>query len=146
LPRTCSASWSTRKRGIGTSRFSWPLGVPHTWVAPTSVTDSAIVARRRRKSMLPWSAKAEQLLRDQYAAVGAAARASLPVAVSALEQATATGLDVTALLSRTRFRVANARPRVRASRSPAVGLLQLGLSIRRTTQRDRQRIPPLVHD
>jgi protein phosphatase len=58
--------------------------------------------------MLPWSAKAEQLLRDQYAAVGAAARASLRVAVSALEQATATGVDVTALLSRTRSRVANA--------------------------------------
>ena len=28
--------------------------------------------------LLPWSAKAGQLLRDQYAAVGAAARASLP--------------------------------------------------------------------
>jgi protein phosphatase len=58
--------------------------------------------------LLPWSAKAEQLLRDQYAAVGAAARASLPVAVSALEQAAATGVDVTALLLRTRSRVANA--------------------------------------
>ena len=32
--------------------------------------------------LLPWSAKAGQLLRDQYAAVGAAARASLPVAVN----------------------------------------------------------------
>ncbi len=31
--------------------------------------------------MLPWSAKAGQLLRDQYAAVGAAARAALPAAV-----------------------------------------------------------------
>ena len=28
--------------------------------------------------LLPWSAKAEELLRGQYAAVGAAARAALP--------------------------------------------------------------------
>jgi protein phosphatase len=58
--------------------------------------------------LLPWSAKAEQLLRDQYAAVGAAARASLPVAVAALEQASRSGVDVTALLERTRSRAANA--------------------------------------
>jgi protein phosphatase len=58
--------------------------------------------------LLPWSAKAEQLLRDQYAAVGAAARASLPVAVAALEQAAATGVDVAALLNRTRSRRHNA--------------------------------------
>ena len=58
--------------------------------------------------LLPWSAKAEQMLRDQYAAVGAAARASLPVAVSALEQAAASGVDVTDLLARTRSRVGNA--------------------------------------
>ena len=32
---------------------------------------------------MPWSAKAGRLLRDQYAAVGAAAHASLPAAVSA---------------------------------------------------------------
>ena len=58
--------------------------------------------------LLPWSAKAEQLLRDQYAAVGAAARASLPVAASLLEQAAASGVDVIALLERTRSRVGNA--------------------------------------
>jgi protein phosphatase len=39
--------------------------------------------------LLPWSAKAGQLLRDQYASVGAAARAALPAAVSVLEQAAA---------------------------------------------------------
>jgi protein phosphatase len=39
--------------------------------------------------LLPWSAKAGQLLRDQYASVGAAARAALPAAVSAVEQAAA---------------------------------------------------------
>lgn len=37
--------------------------------------------------LMPWSAKAQDLLRDQYAAVGAAARAALAAAVSALEQA-----------------------------------------------------------
>lgn len=58
--------------------------------------------------LLPWGAKAEQLLRDQYAAVGAAARASLPVAVDVLEQAAATGLDVGPLLDRTRARARNA--------------------------------------
>ena len=58
--------------------------------------------------LLPWSAKAEQLLRDQYAAVGAAARTALPAAVSALEQAAGSGLDVAALLARTRSRTANA--------------------------------------
>jgi protein phosphatase len=37
--------------------------------------------------LMPWSAKAQELLRVQYAAVGAAGRASLPCAVAALEQA-----------------------------------------------------------
>jgi len=79
--------------------------------------------------LLPWSAKAGQLLRDQYAAVGAAARAALPAAVTALEQAAerlttgrlttgrlaGTGTaapdearDLAALLARTRSRLANA--------------------------------------
>ena len=58
--------------------------------------------------LLPWSAKAEQLLRDQYAAVGAAARAALPVAVTALERAATSGVDVGDLLGRTRSRTANA--------------------------------------
>ncbi len=39
--------------------------------------------------LMPWSAKAQELLRNQYAAVGAAGRASLPKAVAALEQAAA---------------------------------------------------------
>ena len=58
--------------------------------------------------LLPWSAKAEDLLRSQYAAVGAAARRALPVAAAALERAAAAGLDVTELLDRTRGRAANA--------------------------------------
>jgi protein phosphatase len=58
--------------------------------------------------IMPWSAKAGQLLRDQYAAVGAAARAALPAAVEVLEQAAAAGLDVGDLYDRTRARAANA--------------------------------------
>lgn len=36
--------------------------------------------------LMPWSAKAQELLRSQYAAVGAAGNASLPAVVSALER------------------------------------------------------------
>jgi len=41
--------------------------------------------------LLPWSAKAEDLLRHQYAAVGAAARAALPAAVTTLQAAARRG-------------------------------------------------------
>ncbi|WP_086826507.1 polynucleotide kinase-phosphatase [Allokutzneria sp. NRRL B-24872] len=58
--------------------------------------------------LLPWSAKAEDLLRNQYAAVGAAARTALPVAVSTLESAVARGVDVASLLARTTSRASNA--------------------------------------
>ena len=58
--------------------------------------------------LMPWSAKAGQLLRDQYAAVGAAARAALPAAESVLAEAAARGLDVAGLLDRTRSRLRNA--------------------------------------
>jgi protein phosphatase len=59
--------------------------------------------------LIPWNVKAGQLLRDQYAAVGAAALASLPAAALALEQASARGLPgVGELLDRTRSRLANA--------------------------------------
>ena len=37
--------------------------------------------------LMPWSAKAQELLRSQYAAVGAAGSAALPEAIRALEQA-----------------------------------------------------------
>jgi protein phosphatase len=48
--------------------------------------------------LLPWSAKAGDLIRSQYAAVGAAARAAVPAAVQVLQQAAARGLDVAPLL------------------------------------------------
>ncbi|HZQ21001.1 MAG TPA: polynucleotide kinase-phosphatase [Terriglobales bacterium] len=37
--------------------------------------------------LMPWSAKAQELLRQQYATTGAAARAALPAAIGALNQA-----------------------------------------------------------
>jgi protein phosphatase len=58
--------------------------------------------------LLPWSAKAKELLREQYAAVGAAARAVLPVAVQGLKTAAAAGIDVSGLLERTTARASNA--------------------------------------
>ncbi|MGW9347376.1 polynucleotide kinase-phosphatase [Nocardiopsis flavescens] len=51
--------------------------------------------------VLPWSAKARTLIRDQYASVGAAARAALPAAGAALAAAAARGLDVGRLAEKT---------------------------------------------
>ena len=48
--------------------------------------------------LMPWSAKAQELLRRQYAAVGAASQASLPEAVAVLQQAAQRGVDVGASL------------------------------------------------
>lgn len=63
--------------------------------------------------LLPWSAKAEPLLRNQYAAVGSAARMALPAAIAALDQASARaerhdGLDVNDLRDRTAARLEHA--------------------------------------
>jgi protein phosphatase len=64
--------------------------------------------------LLPWSAKADQLLRRQYAPVGAAATAALPAAVDALERAAKRGADVANLLPRQHARLANAHGYVEA--------------------------------
>ena len=53
--------------------------------------------------LMPWSAKAQELLRQQYAPTGAAARASLPAVVTALNAAQA-NIDVAALLEKYRQR------------------------------------------
>jgi predicted kinase len=49
--------------------------------------------------LMPWSAKAQALLRGQYAAVGAAARAALNDVVATLQLAVARGVDVAGLLA-----------------------------------------------
>ncbi|MEU1790123.1 polynucleotide kinase-phosphatase [Streptomyces sparsogenes] len=58
--------------------------------------------------LMPWSLKAEGLLRNQYAAVGAAAGAAFPGALAALESAAARGVEVTALLGKQRERASDA--------------------------------------
>ena len=54
--------------------------------------------------VMPWSVKAGGLIRGQYAAVGAAARASLAETVTALEAAAGRGLDVAGLAEHQRGR------------------------------------------
>ncbi|GGF37486.1 polynucleotide kinase-phosphatase [Williamsia phyllosphaerae] len=58
--------------------------------------------------ILPWTAKAEAMVRSQYARVGAAATTALPAVVDVLETAARRGADVGDLLARTRSRRANA--------------------------------------
>lgn len=58
--------------------------------------------------LLPWSAKALDLITSQYAAVGAAAREALPAALSVLEQGLARGLDLGEFSSRLQRRRDNA--------------------------------------
>jgi protein phosphatase len=48
--------------------------------------------------LMPWSAKAIELVRQQYASVGTAARVGLGEAVSVLEHASGRGMDVAALV------------------------------------------------
>lgn len=81
--------------------------------------------------ILPWSAKARELLREQYAAVGAAARGALPDAIAALELAATRGLDVSLHLERLRAREENARNFVVAYRHycwPVASLADLRLA------------------
>lgn len=54
--------------------------------------------------ILPWSLKAEELIRGQYAAVGAAGNAALPAAADALQAAHARGVPVGEWLTRTQER------------------------------------------
>jgi len=58
--------------------------------------------------IMPWSAKAIDLIRSQYAAVGAAARSALPAALDVLSAAAARGLDVGELATRTGQRAEDA--------------------------------------
>ncbi len=57
--------------------------------------------------LMPWSAKAIELIRRQYAAVGAAAHAGLAATVATLETAQGRGLDVASLLEKQRGRISS---------------------------------------
>lgn len=58
--------------------------------------------------IMPWSAKAIDLIRSQYAAVGTAARSALPATLDVLAQAAARGIDTAALTERAARRADNA--------------------------------------
>jgi protein phosphatase len=47
--------------------------------------------------LMPWSAKAQELLVEQYASVGVAARVSIELAAGVVKQASARGIELTAL-------------------------------------------------
>jgi protein phosphatase len=66
--------------------------------------------------LMPWSAKAQELLKQQYAPTGAAARAALPEAIVALENASVNGSDVGDLVERYRERLQMAEQYVDAYR------------------------------
>lgn len=75
--------------------------------------------------LLPWSLKADDLIRDLYASTGAAATHALPLAVAALEAAVAAGIEAGELLGRTRERSDAAfayRDAYRRYAAPAHGL------------------------
>jgi hypothetical protein len=59
--------------------------------------------------LLPWSAKAAGLIREQYASVGAVATAALPPVLQVLERVSGRGLDVATLADRLGGRLENAR-------------------------------------
>ena len=66
--------------------------------------------------LMPWSAKALELVRQQYAAVGTAARVGLGKTVGALAAAVGRGVDVAALLERHQVRLDLAQRFTRAYR------------------------------
>jgi protein phosphatase len=66
--------------------------------------------------LMPWSVKAQELLRQQYAAVGAASGAALTDSLTALEGAASHGADVGSLLERHKDRAKAALQYVEAYR------------------------------
>ena len=81
--------------------------------------------------LMPWSAKAIELIKRQYAAVGASAHAGLAAAVATLEIAKGRGLDVGTLLEKQRARVASIDSYVDAYRRyvwPVDGVADLRLA------------------
>ncbi len=81
--------------------------------------------------LMPWSAKAQELLKQQYAAVGAAMTAALPPVVAALERAAGRSEGAGPLLDRYRARQAMAERFVAAYRRycwPVSGLSDLRLA------------------
>ena len=99
--------------------------------------------------LLPWSLKAAGLLRQQYAAVGAAARAVFPGVLSALERAAARGVDVPDLLTAQRERAADAAAFTAAYRRycwPVEGLAGVRLAPFQILAADGRSLAAVAHD
>jgi protein phosphatase len=81
--------------------------------------------------LLPWSAKAMELIQRQYAAVGSAARTGLTAAIAALEQAAERGRDVAAITAAQRQRLRHVEDYADAYRRyvrPVSGIADLRLA------------------
>jgi protein phosphatase len=81
--------------------------------------------------LLPWSAKAMGLIREQYASVGAAARAGLGASIETLARATERGVDVADWVDAERGRLAQVERYVDAYRGyvwPVAGVEDLRLA------------------
>jgi protein phosphatase len=81
--------------------------------------------------LLPWSAKAMELIQRQYAAVGSAARAGLTASITTLERAGERGLDVAELVGAERHRLEHVDHYVDAYRRyvwPVSGIADLRLA------------------
>jgi protein phosphatase len=76
--------------------------------------------------ILPWSLKADELLRSQYAAVGAAARAGIGAAIDVLDSASARGVPVGPITARQHDRLAMAEAFVDAYRPYCWAVASLG--------------------
>ena len=90
-PRASSASSSPAPAGGSSTIPTWSGSSSTGCVRPSTAAD--LWAKLETSwacldcELMPWSAKAQELLRTQYAAVGSAGSAALPRAVAALEQA-----------------------------------------------------------
>lgn len=116
------ADAAERRFGVGDGR----TGVVYTRTGRPFFDDTTVLVDRLRLAagplfesldtdwlaldceLLPWSAKAIELIKEQYASVGSASRSVLPEAIGVLEQAAARGLDVSSLIDRSRQRLDNA--------------------------------------
>jgi protein phosphatase len=81
--------------------------------------------------LLPWSAKAMELIKRQYAAVGSAARAGLSATIATLERAAQRGLDVAAATAAQRSRLEHVDRYIDAYRRyvwPVTGVADLKLA------------------
>ncbi|MFN8202999.1 MAG: polynucleotide kinase-phosphatase [Solirubrobacteraceae bacterium] len=81
--------------------------------------------------LLPWSAKATELIQRQYAAVGSAAHAGLSASIATLERATGRGLDVADMIETQRHRLEHVDRYIDAYRRyvwPVAGVADLKLA------------------